>query len=114
MTEDLFDHAAAREAKADAMELVEIHADEQWKEDMDRCAIDVASGRPYFTSDDVAKLAIERGQWDNTHEKRALGPVMMRAAKLGICRKANVPPVNSARKSRHAAPLSVWESLICR
>jgi len=38
---------------------------------------------------------------------------MLAAAKAGICRKDDATPwIPTRRRSRHAAPLQVWRSLI--
>ena len=49
---------------------------------------------------------------EKTHDLRALGPLMRRAAKLGWCELADLPPRNSTRRSLHASPREMWKSLI--
>jgi hypothetical protein len=82
-----------------------------WKVFMYSLIEEVAKTRKMFTSDDVFDLA-EKRKGPDTHELRAFGPLMMRAAKSRICRKANVAAVPSRRSSLHASPRTVWESLI--
>ena len=101
-------------AKQAAMDQVEKNADEDWKAAM-LIAVKVTAQRMrQFTSDDVFDTFDELGSTATTHEKRAFGPVMTEAAKLGYCRKADCAPRLSRRVSRHAAPLTVWDSLIYR
>lgn len=52
--------------------------------------------------------------WITTHELRALGPIMLDAARRGWIMKSSILPVNTERGSRHAAPVTVWRSLIYR
>lgn len=54
-----------------------------------------------FTADDVWELCAP-----GTREPRALGSVMMRAAKSGIIRKVGY--VQSRRASRHCGPVAQW------
>jgi hypothetical protein len=107
-----FDLFSAREAKRDGMERVELNADERWKAKMYEAVIAVARSQPYFTSDDVYFHALRRGLDAVTHDDRAFGPVMMRAAREGVCVKANCAPVPSRRRTLHASPRSVWSSLL--
>jgi hypothetical protein len=102
----------ARAAKAEAMERVEHHANEEWKRIMYECVVAVARIKPRFNSDDVYDYfnALNPMAW--THEPRAFGPVMMRAAKAGVCRRAACAPVNSRRSTLHASPRTMWDSLI--
>jgi hypothetical protein len=108
---DLFDWAAARDGKKDGMARVEEHADKDWKEAAENAVVEAALASPLLTSDDVM-IRIDPGV--ETHELRALGSVMLRAAKNGWIEKAPLPPVNCARPSRHCAPLTVWKSLLFR
>lgn len=106
---DLFDYAAGKAAKEEGMERVDAAADDDWKDAAERAVKDAARSLPEITSDDVmARIAPDV----RTHELRALGPVMSRAAKAGWIRKADKAPRLCARPSRHRAPLTVWTSLI--
>jgi hypothetical protein len=102
----------AKEAKRLGMETVERAADPDWRGTMLDLVVRVARSRPRFTSDDVFDLYEGTGSTSTTHDLRAFGPVMMRAAKLGVCRKAECAPINSRRASLHASPRAVWDSLI--
>lgn len=128
MTEqpDLFDHApnprkrrpnkrerSAREARDDGMQTVDENADEEWRRVMSELVVKVAKQRRTFTSDDVFDLLDALPRKPVTHDLRAFGPVMMRAIKDGVCRKADRASIPSRRASLHASPRTVWESLIC-
>lgn len=109
MTPDLFDYA--KRAKDEGMSRVEAHATAGWSELMFGLVVEVAKSKTQFTSDDVFDLA-ETRMPISTHDLRAFGPVMMKAARQKICRKANVAAVPSRRASLHASPRAVWESMI--
>ena len=106
---DLF--SGAWEAKEEGMLHVEANAAFGWRETMLATVEAVARTKQHFTSDDVFEAAGAIVAFA-THDLRAFGPVMTRAAKQGLCRKANVAPVNSKRRSLHASPRAVWTSLI--
>jgi hypothetical protein len=115
MTEQLrlFDDAALGEAvlsrKERALRQVEEHAEEVWKETALECVKLTALRLGEFTSDDVAEELVRYPVWTST--TRALGPVMLKAAKLGYCRITNRVR-NSRRDELHNQRLSVWVSLI--
>lgn len=109
---DLFRYADAKAARDEAMSRVEEHATPGWSETMFEIVVEVALRHKQFTSDDVHDLAVKRGVWDGTHDLRALGPVILRAAKAEACVKANIASVPSRRASLHASPRAVWDSLI--
>lgn len=103
--------AEAIAAKRTAMKQVEENAKEGWSDHMLELVRLTALSLPIFTSDDV----FDRPEADliSTHDRRAFGPVMTRAAKLGYCEKLNtIQP--SRRKSLHASPRAQWKSLIYR
>ena len=101
-------------AKQAAMAQVEENADEEWRRCMLLAVKYAAERHRQFTSDDVFDAFHELGFTAETHEPRALGPVMIEAAKNGWCRKANCAPWPSRRMSLHASPRAVWDSLIYR
>jgi hypothetical protein len=105
---DQMDLFAARSARDEAMARVEEHADVDWKVAARRAVLDAARVLPRLTSDDV----MDRISGVSTHELRALGPIMLAAAKNGWIAKADCAAVLCRRSSRHAAPLTVWRSLI--
>ena len=114
---DLFDHAErtaqAMLAKDRGMSQAAENADQAWADLMLELVRLTCLEQPRFTVDDpMDRYEMIEGERPTTHEPRAMGPVMMRAAKLGYCRKADLAPIPSRRRSRHASPCAVWESLI--
>lgn len=112
---DLFEHAArlaeARAAKVEGMATADAHADVEWSMLMDDLVVRVAREKAVFTADDVFDVYEQYPGAPTTHDARAFGPVMLRAARNGVCRKTDrVAP--SRRKSLHASPRAIWESLI--
>jgi len=106
-----FDYAAA--AKSDGMDRIGIMpCDSEWSAKMQAQTVATAREMQFFTSDDVYRRADGVGLSLTTMDPRAFGPIMMRVVKDGVCCKSDRPPVNSQRKTRHAAPLVVWQSLI--
>ena len=106
------EHPADR-AKRLGMKQVEDNANEVWIDFMLGLVWDVCRERRQFTTDDVWDLYNQSSpQRPTTHELRAMGPVMNRAANEGMCKKANLPGIPSRRASLHASPRTVWDSLI--
>ena len=106
-------HPTADDVKKAAMQQVEDNANEAWIDFMVDCVWDVCRSKLYFTADDVFDRYEEMPDpKPTTHEPRAMGPVMNRAAKEGLCIKANVPGLPSRRRSLHASPRTVWKSQI--
>ena len=88
------------------MSQVERNAHAQWKDAAMEAIIKTAKSNKEFTTDSV---------WQNmesdvkTHEPRAMGPMMMRAKKMGwIKPSSEFRP--STKRSQHAQPLRVWKS----
>lgn len=101
------------EAEKDfGMQRVDNHAADEWREVMLRLVEDTAKAHQFFTADDVFDLYEARGLEQSTHDLRAFGPVMARAARFGFCKKADKAPRKSRRVSSHACPRIVWESMI--
>jgi hypothetical protein len=99
-------------AKHEAMERVDRNANAQWKKVMYALGVETAKRMPHLTSDEIFDLYDATLQTAWTHEKRALGAVMQRLARDGIIRKSALPHRPSRRKTLHASPLQVWDSLI--
>jgi hypothetical protein len=101
----LFD--SARLARDSALTQVEDASDEAWRDRALTAVLVTARLLPEFFSDDVWRV----GGLDRTREDRALGPVMLRAARLGWCVKTDRvrPSVRS-----HLSGKPVWRSLIHR
>jgi hypothetical protein len=106
-----FDYDAAKLAKTVAMDQVDLNADPAWKDLMLQLVRVVALTHPTFTTDDVMILYMEIEDAPKTHDLRALGPVMNKAAKAGYCVKTNTVD-DSIRPSNHQRPLAIWRSLI--
>lgn len=109
MSATLLDLIAAQEAREQAIRQVGVNADSEWMDTALHTIWCLALVRDTFTTDDV---------WDalhphepNTHEPRAMGAAMRRAAKEGWV-KATSGYQPSARPSCHARPVRVWGSLI--
>jgi hypothetical protein len=119
VSDDLFSFAEraaqARAARDAGMAAAEENASPGWGDAMYEFVVMVAQKMPNFTADDVFDLAESHGTLpQQTHDRRAFGPVMMKAARQKICRKANVAAVPSRRISLHASPRTVWNSIIYR
>lgn len=103
----LFDPVQGQQLKADAIAQVEAHASEEWKAEA-LCAVQtIAQQFQEFTSDEVWRYV------EKPHEPRALGAVMVHAAKRGWIRKTNRTR-ESRIASQHRQPLRIWESLIAK
>src|SRR5689334_16130981 len=83
------------------------HATPGWKEVALRIIREIAETQPELTTDDVWPL-IEKSPWD-THEPRALGPIMIHAAKRGWI-TATDRAVKSNRKECHHRKIQIWQS----
>jgi hypothetical protein len=104
----------AQTAKRLGMAQVKRHANPEWMELMLDLVWEVCLTYRQFTTDEVYDkyFAIPKEKRPWTHDDRAMGPVMARAAKLGFCKLANMRPIPSRRRTLHASPISVWDSLI--
>lgn len=97
---DLTDAFAARDR---ALRKVDEHADEAWKQQALEAVRRTAKQLPDFISDRVWDV----GGLESTREDRALGPVFLRAARLGWIEKTDRvrPSVRS-----HGSGKTVWRS----
>jgi hypothetical protein len=106
----LFEPRTLPEAHADAaiaMERVEQAADSDWMEQA-YAAVELTCRRlPDWISDDVWRESGLR----EPREARALGPVLMRARRAGLCVRTSMqrPSIRS-----HGSGKPVWRSLIFR
>jgi hypothetical protein len=103
----LFEPRTLPEAQAEAaiaMERVEQAAERDWLDVAFEAVERTCREMPSFISDDVWKRDLP-----STREDRALGPVLVKAAKAGLCHKTSAlrPSVRS-----HGSGKPVWESLI--
>lgn len=104
------DAALADAARSDALQRVDEHADPDWRDVAYRCVLAVARRLEHFTTDEVID-ELANHPAITTHEPRALGPVMMRAARNNVI-AATDRFVKSNAISRHRAPKQVWRSLV--
>jgi len=96
---------AAQAAKEEAMERVELHADEDWKMAAEVAVRLVARrGRP-FTTDEVVELLTQSNV--TTHDLRALGPIMRNALREGLVEESGLWR-KSSLVSCHRRPKAVW------
>lgn len=91
----------------DFMERVEANADAAWKTKAFDSVIHLCRTRRQFTADDVWELLA--GEEVGTHEPRALGAVIVKAAKSGLCRSTGRYE-QSRLPVRHRRPVVIWES----
>jgi hypothetical protein len=98
---------AAEEAKREAMERVDTHANPDWKATALQAVLWLANDREHITSDDVWDLLNNRDV--ETHEPRALGAIMKRVAQGGFIEVTD-RYVPSRRAACHGRPIRVWRS----
>jgi hypothetical protein len=101
----------ATDARNIAMRQVDANADLDWKEAaMQSVAVickELGFGA-YFTSDEVwAKIESDFPN-ATTHERKALGPIMAKAARSGLIRKTGQYR-ESRREACHARPVALWK-----
>lgn len=104
---DLVEAWAARD---EAVRRVALNAPQDWKDAALKAVFEIANTWESFTTDDVVDF-LERVEAPQTHELRALGAIMQSAQREGW-----ISPTDrfraTKRKSRHAAPVRIWRSLI--
>lgn len=93
--------------KEEAMARVEANADPEWLIAALDAVRQAAIAYPAFIADDIWKFLDTIPAF--THDGRALGPVMVRAAKRGYIEKTDTY-LPSYR--RHKTPQRVWRSLL--
>lgn len=103
----MFDADLGVKLRDDAIRRADEHADADWKQAAYQAVADLALFCDYLTTDDVH----ERLEGVSTHELRALGAIMKRAARDGL-----IAPTDrylpTLRASAHARPVRVWRSLV--
>jgi len=104
----LFDWAAAQQAKQEALDRVADHADPSWIKVALTVVYDLCRYRETFTTDDVW-CELERLKAPEPHEPRALGAVMMRAKRRNWCFSTG-QVTGSVRKQCHGRPIMVWRA----
>lgn len=96
-------------AKEAAIVAVEANANQEWLDEALEAVVQVAKAQNHLTTDDVwARLTSTPNE---THDPRAMGPVMIRARKLGYIKPTSRWEL-SRRLACHARPLRVWESRV--
>tara|TARA_R110000824_G_scaffold93279_2_gene225722 strand:+ start:492 stop:899 length:408 start_codon:yes stop_codon:yes gene_type:complete len=104
-TIDMFGDAQSKAAKVEAVNRVERNADEEWMEVAFKVVVALSRARAEFTTDSVWR------RLDSApHEPRAMGAVMRRAARAGLCVKTD-RVVESKKISNHRRPIAIWRSL---
>jgi hypothetical protein len=106
MQSSIFDQAEQK--KTLGVELVFRHANSEWKQAAADKLLEIIELKQTFTSDDIL-IPLERAGMV-TGDNRAIAAVLLSAARLKLIR-ASDRFVNCRRKSRHNAPIRVWESL---
>lgn len=107
MTQDtLFSAAAGIAARDDGIARVDENADEVWKADAFEAVRRVASVKATFTPDDIWKSGLRKPR-----EPRALGPVMLRAIRAGLCERTD-KLVPSSNPKQHRNMIRVYRSLL--
>ncbi len=103
----------AREARELAVQQVEANASAEWTEAALAAVTQVAAAKPRFIADDVWTALLEQGV--TTHEPRAMGSLMRRAMKEGLCHlatcgKCGTTKVMTTGRSRasHAGDVPVY------
>jgi hypothetical protein len=102
-----------RAARDNAMSSAHSAAAELWKLTMWEIIVNTCKRKREFTVDDIWDRYYEIPSPPCTHENRALGPLMMRAAKDGLCEKTG-RSTQCRRRNCHAADIAIWRSLVVR
>lgn len=103
------DNWDAMQAARRGMQKAESHQTDEWKNQVVSIIRQVAERQQQLTSDDVYKVLESRGL--GFHCARVIGPLMIRAAKLGYIESTHTVR-HSERASMHAAWVTVWRSLV--
>lgn len=94
--------------KQEAMQQVYDNANEEWKTRAYLAVMRVAAKQVELTTDDVWEM-IPSGV--ETHERRALGPIMVLAAKNGLIEKTG-QWIETKREAAHQRPVALWRSKV--
>jgi hypothetical protein len=105
-----FDPVAGKHGRRDGMHRAARAADPAWWAFMLEAAREVARAKPFFFTDDLERLRVNR-EGPATPENRAIGPLMKEAQKLGICEPTDRWSPSS-QKVNHGRYMRVWYSLI--
>jgi hypothetical protein len=108
---NLFDAGVAIEIRNRGMEKSLLRRSDEWKDQVVDIIRQVSARQEILTSDDVYREIDKRGM--GMYCARIIGPLMLRAAKLGYIESTHTVR-HSERVSMHAAWVTVWHSLIVR
>lgn len=96
--------------KVEGMAAAAAGAGESWMERALGAVREVAETQDTFTTDDVWATGRVPKLDGLQGDSRAMGPVMCRAASLGLCKK--ISKRTSGRTERHQGYVTVWASLL--
>lgn len=100
----IFDQTERR--KLQGIEAVYQHANTHWKVAAVEQLQQVIQSKDRFTSDDILMPLEQRGI--TTKDTRAIAAILLAAKRVGQIRATNIF-VKCRRKSRHNAPVMVWQ-----
>lgn len=84
-----------------AIDQVELHADESWKDFALLCIVNRRPGMT-FMAEHIAALVNGRGY--TTHDNRAMGAVIRKAARLGLIERCGAAPARTS----HGSLKPIW------
>ena len=93
------------------MKQADDNAKEDWKHWFDACVLAAAKKKPEITSDDVLAEIEALPHAPETHNLAAIGPAMIRAAKMGLLRGTDRVK-RSDRPEKHGNRQNIWESKV--
>ena len=103
----------------EAMARADQHAQPEWKDLARRCIEWLARERRTFTSDDIWDALAEHYPNVQTHEHRALGPILLKATRDGLIRTQSCAAcgtkkvmVASRRPEANCSDTPIYESLV--
>jgi len=105
--ETMFDANLGAILRDDGIRRADEHADRDWKQAAYEAVVELAHRRQVFTTDSVHELIGDV----STHEKRAMGAIMRRAARDGLI-EATDSYAPSDRPEAHRNPKRLWRSLV--
>jgi hypothetical protein len=106
----VFDPVAGEAGKNAGIARAARAANPEWVVFMEAALIEVARRQPFFFTDDVERIRVTRGG-PSTHENRAMGAIMQRAQRNGMCEQTPTF-VPTHRAVGHYGPRRVWRSRI--
>lgn len=109
--ESFFDPDPGATLRDEALDRVELNADERWILVARGILVQIATRNSRFTADDVAEKLLESVPEITTHEPRAMGAVFRWAHREKIA-EPTPDYVPTRRAQGHKGPRRVWKSLI--